>query len=81
MKKSKFYGAGKHRSVAWWKEMGENLIAQGFLQQISLKGRFAMQVTKVTRDGLAWANMADLNGLLDGMNINKLDIMTMTTPI
>lgn len=81
MKKSKFYGAGKHRSVAWWKEMGENLITQGFLQQISLKGRFAMQVVKVTRNGLAWANMSDLNGLLDGMNIDKLDLMTMTTPI
>lgn len=82
MKKSKFYGVGKHRSVAWWKEMSENLINRGFLQQVYLKnGRFPMQVIKVTKNGLTWANMADLNGYLDGLRTVQLEPMKMITTI
>lgn len=81
MKKNKFYNKGAHRSVAWWKEMSENLIKQGFLQSVYLKGKFAIQVVKVTQKGLAWASMADLNDLLDGISDAKLEPMKMTTTI
>ncbi|XWV24795.1 putative ATP-dependent RNA helicase [Tupanvirus deep ocean] len=82
MKKSKFYGSGKHRSAVWWKEMSDNLIKQGFLQQVYLKGgRFAMQVIKTTKQGIMWANMADLNGMLDGLGVVQLEPMKMITTI
>ncbi|XWV26037.1 putative ATP-dependent RNA helicase [Tupanvirus soda lake] len=82
MKKSKFYGSGKHRSAVWWKEMSDNLIKQGFLQQVYLKGgRFAMQVIKTTKQGIMWANMADLNGMLDGLGVVQLEPMKMVTTI
>lgn len=65
MKKSKYYGAGKHRSMAWWKEMIENLIKQNFLQVVQIQGRFGIQVIKVTRDGADWANMTELGEFYD----------------
>jgi RecQ family ATP-dependent DNA helicase len=65
MKKSKYYGAGKHRSLAWWKEMIEHLVKQNFLQVVQIQGRFGIQVIKVTRDGAEWANMADLGQYFD----------------
>jgi len=82
MRKSKFYGAGKHRSVAWWKEMSENLIELKFMQHVYLKGgRFAMSVIKITSQGIKWANMADLNGFLDGLGAPQLEPMKMTTTV
>ena len=82
MRKSKYYGAGKHRSAVWWKEMSDNLIKQGFLQQVYLKGgSFAMQVIKTTKQGITWASMADLNGLLDGLAIVQLEPMKMVSSI
>jgi RecQ family ATP-dependent DNA helicase len=82
MRKNNFYGTGKHRSAVWWKEMSDNLIKQGFLQQVYLKGgRFPMQVIKVTKEGLTWTNMADLGGFLDGFNILQLQPMKMVTTI
>ena len=82
MRKSKFYGAGKHRSVAWWKEMCDNLVERGYLQQVSIKtGRFPMQVLKITKKGITWANMADLGGLLDGFDGSQLEPMKMITAI
>ena len=82
MRKSKYYGAGKSKSIAWWKEMSDNLTKKGFLQQVYLKGGgFAMQVIKVTKDGLTWANMADLGDYITGFNIVKLEPMNMSTTI
>lgn len=82
LRKSKFYGKGKHRSVVWWKELTDNLIKKGFLKQIYLKGgRFSMQVIKPTEVGLKWANMADLDGFLDGLNIQQLGPIKMVTTI
>ncbi len=79
LKKSNYYGAGKHKSVAWWKELADNLIKLGFLDQIYLKsGRFPMQVVKVKKQGLMWANMSDLSGLLDGLNQIDLKPIKMT---
>lgn len=82
MRKSNFYGAGKHRSITWWKEVSNNLIEQGFLQQVYIKGgRFFMQVIKTTKQGIMWTNMVELNGMLDGLGIIKLESMKMTTTI
>ena len=79
MRKSKYYGAGKHRSIAWWKEMSDKLIDQGFLQQFYLKkGRFVMQLIITTTGGKKWANPQDLNDLLDGgQNDSKLILKPM----
>lgn len=81
MRKSKFYGTGKHRSIAWWKELCDHLIKVDFLQQVYLKGRFIMQTIKVTKQGIMWANMADLNGLLDGLSVNQLQPVKMNCTI
>lgn len=82
MRKNKNYGKGKHRSTVWWKEMSDNLTKQGFLQQVYLKGGyFAMQVVKATKQGIMWANMADLNGFMDGLGIPQLKPMKMVTTV
>lgn len=81
MKKTKGYSAGKHRSVDWWKEMIDNLVKQGFLQLVAIKSRFAGQVVKVTEQGVTWASMADLEGVIDGLKIKKLQPMIMVTTI
>lgn len=82
MKKSKFYGKGKNKSVDWWKELGENLIRLGYLQQIYLKGgRFAMQVVKVTQQGVTWASMADLSDLFTDVNIKTLEPIMMSSAV
>jgi Werner syndrome ATP-dependent helicase len=80
MTKSDHYGAGKHRSVNWWKELGENLVKLGYLTLIYIKGRFAMHIIKVTRKGLEWANMSDLADIM-GNNIASLEPMSMVTDI
>ncbi len=82
MKKNKNYGKGKHRSVAWWKEMSDNLIQQGFLQQVYLKGGyFTSQIVKATRQGIDWAVMADLNDFMGGLNNIQLKPMKMITTV
>lgn len=82
MKKSKYYGIGKHRSVAWWKEMSENLIKLGFLQQTYIKSsRMSYPVVKVTEYGLSWANMSELGEFLEGIASIKLEPMKMSTTI
>jgi len=81
MRKSKFYGAGKNKSIEWWKELVENLIKLGYLQQVCVRGRFAMQVLKVTRQGIEWSNAAGLDGLLGGLNVKKMEPMTMTQTV
>jgi Werner syndrome ATP-dependent helicase len=74
----KYYGAGTHRSIAWWKELGEHLIKIGFLQQYHIQGnRFAIPVIRVTKDGVIWSNMSELNGLLGGLNIPRLEPIEM----
>jgi len=82
LRKNKFYGAGKHKTVVWWKEMSENLIKKGFLQQIYLKGgRFAMQIVMATKQGILWSNVAELGGYLDGLDIEQLSPMNMVTTV
>ena len=82
MRKSKFYGAGNHRSVAWWKEMCNNLIERGFLEQIGVKsGRFPIKVLRITKKGTTWANMIGLNGLLDNLGEYKMEPMKMLTNV
>jgi len=80
MTKNDYYGAGKHRSVNWWKELGENLIKMGYLNMIYIKGRFAMQIIKVTRKGLEWANMSDLADIM-GNQIAPMGPISMVTDI
>ncbi len=36
-----------------------------------------LQVIKVTKQGLTWANMSELNGLFNGLNIIKLPTIKM----
>ena len=81
MSKSKYYGAGKYKSVNWWKELSENLINMKYLTQIYLKGRFVMQVVTVTKKGLLWANMTDLDDILGDTGISQLEPIAMATDI
>jgi Werner syndrome ATP-dependent helicase len=82
MRKNKYYGEGKYRSAVWWKEMSDNLIQQGFLQQVYLKGGyFAMQVIKTTKQGIMWANMADLNDFMTGIGSIQLKPIKMVTTV
>ncbi len=37
LKKNKYYGLGKNRSVNWWKELIDNLIKLGFFTTILFK--------------------------------------------
>ena len=80
MKKSKYYGAGKHKSAVWWKEMSDNLLKLGYLQSVFFKGRFAMQVIKSTKQGVAWANMAELSGFMD-LGVTQLEPIKMVSSI
>lgn len=82
MRKNKYYGAGHHRSDAWWKELAENLVEQGYLQYVRIGGgRFAMQSIKNTKKGITWSNMSELGGLLDGFNDLKMEPMNMITTV
>lgn len=80
IKRSEFYSIGKDRSKEWWKEVGEKLIEKNFLQYVSIKGKFMMQVIKVTELGLNWINYAELNGIIDIPNIS-LENFNMTNTI
>ncbi|AGF85188.1 helicase [Moumouvirus goulette] len=80
MRKSKFYGTGKNHSVVWWQEVIKNLIERGFLQYVSV-GFKNIQVIKVTQQGLSWANMAELSGLVGDLDIIKFEPMEMETTI
>lgn len=64
----KFYGKGKDKSLDWWKELGENLITLGYLQSVSVGGRFLIKIIKVTRQGITWSNASVLGDLLKGLN-------------
>lgn len=82
MRKANSYGKGKHRSVEWWKELTENLIQQGFLQQVMLQsGRFPMKVVSATRNGVTWASMSDLGDFVDGLTVPQLAPIRMATDI
>jgi hypothetical protein len=61
--------------------MIDNLIKQGFLQQISIKERFGIQVIKVTEKGLCWINMNELNKALNITSDIKLNPIKMNTSI
>lgn len=77
-----YHGAGKHRSFDWWKELGEHLIKIGFLQQVYLKGgRFMVPIIKVTKDGVTWSSMIELDGFLEGLNIPRLEPIEMVNAI
>lgn len=82
MRKNKYYGTGKYRSVAWWEEMSENLIELGFLQRTYIKSsRMTYPIVKVTEYGLSWANMSDLGEYLDGIASIKLEPMKMSATV
>lgn len=81
MKKNKMYAQGKHRSVEWWKEMTEHLIKQNFLQSVPIKGKFMMQVIKPTKEGIMWANMAELGDFLGEMGVQQIKPVKMQTTI
>lgn len=80
-KKIKLFGKGKHRSINWWKELINVLVDKEFLKQASVSGAFAMQVLKVTKDGVSWANMCDLEDIFDGMGVPTLDNIEMTNMV
>ena len=65
MKESKFYGRGKNKSANWWKELAGHLVEKDYLQMVSLKGGFVMQVILVTRKGLNWSSVSELGDLID----------------
>lgn len=79
MRKNKFYGRGKHKSASWWKELGDNLVTLGYLQMVHVRGKFMMQVVKVTKQGLTWANMAELDGLIEELTVTKMQPIRMVT--
>lgn len=78
MKRNAYYGTGKHKSVNWWKELCEKLIENGFLQQMHIQGKFAVQVIKVTKKGITWTNMIELNGLIEPSEMIQLEPMQMS---
>lgn len=67
MKKSKFYGKGKHRSMEWWKEMASKLESMGYLRNNILRG-FAcpIQIIKVTSIGINFSHQMQFNVLEGG---------------
>lgn len=83
MKKSKYYGMGKYRSLAWWEELAENLVNLGFLQKVYLRmmGGKSVPVYKNTKKGLTWTSMAELDGILGGINETQLGIIKMNNAI
>lgn len=60
LKKNKLYGKGSGKSVVWWNELFDKLIELQYIRQDFVKGRFMIQVLKVTTKGLTWASMAGL---------------------
>lgn len=70
-KKSNFHGLGKYRSTVWWKELGEHLIRIGLLQQVHIRGKFMMNVIKVSQKGIMWMNTEELKNLLGDINVNN----------
>lgn len=82
MRKNRFYGSGKHKSVTWWKELINNLITLGYLQQTYIKGgKFGMQIITVTKQGINWSTMYDMKDILDGFDQYTLTPMSMNTTI
>lgn len=82
MRKSNFYGMGKHKSIVWWKELIENLVNMGYLQSVYLKnGNFPVAILKPTKKGLMWASMADLDGILGSSNVEPLEPITMNNTV
>ncbi|AFX92704.1 putative ATP-dependent RNA helicase [Megavirus courdo11] len=82
IRKNKYYGAGKSHSMNWWKEVVDNLIQRGLLQYVSMNsGKFPIQIIKVTQQGLAWANMSELSGIIDNLDIVKFEPLEMNNTI
>jgi len=72
MKKNRFFGKGSHKSVIWWKELTDKLIEMGYLMQIPIRGKFGVQIIKVSKKGVTWANMTELNNILGDTGISTL---------
>jgi Werner syndrome ATP-dependent helicase len=60
LREHKLYGKGAKKSVVWWTELCENLIKLGYIRQDYVKGRFMIQILKITHKGVTWASMAGL---------------------
>lgn len=67
LKANRYYGKGSDKSVAWWKELADKLVEKGYLQQVNVRGKFMIQVIKVTRKGLEWSAVADLGDIIPGI--------------
>jgi Werner syndrome ATP-dependent helicase len=82
MKKNEQYGKGKHRSIAWWKELTEYLIHIKFLQQVQINGgRYSFQSVKVTQKGLQWASFSGLGNLFGDIVVDNLNTVPMATTV
>ncbi len=44
-------------------------------------GKFPIQIIKVTQQGLAWANMSELSGIIDNLDIVKFEPLEMNNTI
>ena len=73
LRKNKFYNKGSNKSFAWWKELCEKLISLGYIRQDCVRGRFMMQILKVTKKGIMWASMAGL----EAFGVEKLEPIEM----
>lgn len=82
LKKNSYYNCGKHKSLAWWKEMSEILIKEGFLHQVYINnGSIAVQIVKATSKGILWVNQSELHNLIDIDIENQLGPVMMSNTI
>lgn len=82
IKKNNLFGSGKHRSILWWQELSDHLIKLGYLEEVHLKGGFfSNKVIKVSKQGLIWTNMADLDGIFNDANVVHLKPVKMICTI
>lgn len=78
--KNDYYNEGHHRSVNWWKELGENLIKAGYLTVVHIRGGFGVQVIKVSQKGTSWVHMSEMGHIL-GKSITAMEPIMMATDI
>ena len=71
--KSKFYGKGVYKSAIWWTELCENLIKLGYIRQDYIRGKFMIQVLKITQEGIMWTNMVGL----EAYGAKKMELVEM----
>lgn len=75
MKKSKLYAGGKHRSIDWWKELGDKLVEKSMLKRVKSAGSFGV-IIQLTVNGHKWINAVEL-GQNMGLPYDKIEPMPM----